>query len=294
MIEVTAEPRKLALNQPTELNIRLANVGTGTCTDIRLVWQIPVELVLLQGQRQCRIARLAPGDVCDLPPFRLQARKRGAHLICASSFTYRDPRGMPIEAAPVEIPLLVEPAPAATMVFAPELALTWQQPLLIRERWSVLRGELCNVGWNRACQIQVSLSGQVECTAVLIQEVAGNTTVAFDVRVCPKAAGVAVPVVWEVTYEDGSGLGGALRLEADLAVEEPSTHTGPVFVGGDWLAPGAKKVGGDEISGAGQKGDRVEIQRAAAGGVSHAFCSHCGQPLPPDGRFCPSCGQRTA
>ncbi len=136
MIEVAAGPRKLVLNQPTEFNICLTNVGTGTCTDIRVVWQIPVELVLLRGQRQCRIARLAPGDVYDLPPFRLQAKKTGMHLICASSFTYRDPRGMPIEAAPVEIPLLVEPVPAAATVFAPELALTWQQPPLVRGRWS--------------------------------------------------------------------------------------------------------------------------------------------------------------
>lgn len=52
-----------------------------------------------------------------------------------------------------------------------------------------------------------------------------------------------------------------------------------------------KVVVGDEISGHGQKGDRVEIQRVSSTPPTNGpRCPNCHSPIGPGHQFCEACG----
>jgi hypothetical protein len=127
--------------------------------------------------------------------------------------------------------------------------------------------------------------------------------------------GARVPLYIIVTYEDLRGHGYQLtQVESVRVVEAGTRLLGretplEVHIHGDMIEPGAKKVSGDEISGSGQKGDRVDIRRSAGSGVAMRSCEtgdrveirregppvrrcpECNLPVQdPEQRYCPDCG----
>ena len=292
MIKVELEPTRLIVDEPTELAVSLTNIGPGACTGVLFTVQLPVELALLRGKRQCRVPCLDEHQT-HVHRIQVQARQIGTWVLRSASFSYRDTRGAVVQAPRVEIPLLVEAPRRLEAVNKPVVKVAWEASDLFVNRWGGLHGQVSNVGQVPIGPVTVSAQGPLTCTPVTIPTLPPGALAPFVLKIRPTEAGSMVPVTLQVTYEFGSGQEDGLTVEGALNVEEAIIQTGPIHVQGDLLQPGAKKVEGDEISGYGQKGDRVEIRREGPTGPAPtaSFCHHCSERLRPGSRFCHKCGE---
>jgi|SRR5450756_285005 len=120
MIEVTISPDRITAEIPADLQIRLSNVGQGTCTRVVFTLRLPAGLVRLRGKDRIERSALAAGEsFCS--PLRVRATAAQSYQLTSPNFSYLDHRGQPryvtgftteMSAGPGQIPATAPPAVA--------------------------------------------------------------------------------------------------------------------------------------------------------------------------------------
>ena len=64
MIEVVISPAHIPAGSDADLNIRLTNVGQGTCTNVIFSVRLPATIMRLGGRNKIEAARLGHGEFC--------------------------------------------------------------------------------------------------------------------------------------------------------------------------------------------------------------------------------------
>jgi outer membrane protein assembly factor BamB len=201
----------------------------------------------------------------------------------------------------------------------PELVVRGRaEETFIECQWNVVRLAVENVGFGLARNVRVELSDSFDTRRQeRIPGLPKSERRSLEVHARPREGeiGARVPVDIIVTYEDVRGRNYRLtQVESVRVLEAGRRLLGretplQLHIHGDLLEPGAKKVSGDEISGSGQKGDRVDIRRGAGSGVAMRSCDtgdrveirregppvrrcpECNLPVQDPGqRYCPDCG----
>lgn len=231
MIEVTVEPRELRAGRACDLEIKLHNAGTGTCTDIVFRIGLPPGALLLRGRNRVEVAELGAGQTWV---HRLTVRPRapGDFPITSTNFSYRDEHGWPArvpgfraEAAVLAVPDEPGPELSAGVVSGP----------LVLGEWGVLRLRVRNSGPPALRDLGLALTGPVLLAPpgqAHIPELApGGEGAEVSFVVCPTAPGSHVPAQVRITFADGPGRSHPLDLPIRLAVPSHAADTRPPAAG---------------------------------------------------------------
>jgi len=95
VIDLSIHPTEMAINESTKVTLRLTNTGVGTCTNVRLTFRFPPEILLVRGKKRLQIARLGKGESYE-HDLHLKARRTGEFQFSSSNFSYRDPFGQSV------------------------------------------------------------------------------------------------------------------------------------------------------------------------------------------------------
>ena len=140
--------------------------------------------------------------------------------------------------------------------------------------------EVANNGSGPAFDLRLSLSGPAVGNEVSLQfaTLPPREKVAETITIRPEAPGSAVPLHWELTYNDVNGpnqkLQGSLYIEVASRTTQPSVNIGTIVQG---------SVDGVVVGKVGSQKDKP-----------FAACPYCGEALnlPKTPRFCPFCKEK--
>ena len=217
MIEVVISPAHIPAGSDADLNIRLTNVGQGTCTNVILSVRLPATIMRLGGRNKIEAARLGPGESVTLP-LRVRATRQGRFQLTSPNFSYRDHRGtvQRVRSFTTDITVDPEKAPEAD----PHLIVDLRTAELPLSEWSILRGRISNVGESDASNLEITLSGRVTVDdhgrrfPVEQLPAGGSVDATFHVRA--QEPGAHVPVYLDLAY---SGPNRRHRDRAPLTVQ---------------------------------------------------------------------------
>lgn len=149
MIVLSLHPDAIQVNQPTQIALRLANKGLGTCTNIRLSFRLSPEIIMIGGKAQLlRIEHLEKEKYYDYQ-LHLKATQEGTFYLQTTNFSYtemgrgvRPPQvALAVHARPVQ---KVEKQKALISVRAAEKEITPSSPFVREAAADVLRRKVAN------------------------------------------------------------------------------------------------------------------------------------------------------
>lgn len=167
---------------------------------------------------------------------------------------------------------------------------------------SSIEGYVINEGSGPAFTVSLTFS---EPTPVSPQRIdisdeipARSGRVHWQTSFAPQASG-ALPISWQLTFDDRSGIGQTVSGEENIQVSEAERSSTNVSIGSLYEGPVDQRqttVQGDLLEdGAVKQSEGVILQKRTPGEVSKnfGFCPHCGDrlDLPNSPRFCPYCGE---
>jgi hypothetical protein len=229
VIEVSVEPRELSAGRDGDLEIRLSNTGTGSCTDIVFRVGLPPGFLLLRGRSRVVIPKLAAGQTW-VHQVTVRPHEPGDFIVTSANFSYTDEYGMPVRVPEFRAGLVVlSPVP----VNGPDLTIEVLSGPLAPGEWDVLRLGVRNVSTSTLRGLGLFIGGPLQVApsgsqAVLPDLTAGQQTeVSFIV--CPRATGSHVPAQARLTYDSGSGRTRVLDQPITLVVrvEPPDDRLWP-------------------------------------------------------------------
>lgn len=207
MIEVTIEPRELLAGHDCELEIRFANIGARSCTDLVFRADLPPGFLVLDGRKRIEVPRLGAGQTW-VHTMTVRPRVPGSFNVTSTNFGYRDERGTPVRVDGFQAGLTVLSAPPPRPP-APDLDIDVVSGPLAPGEWDELRLRVRNNSPATLRGIRLSIGGPLRIAApgpqARLPDLAGGQETAVSFRVCPTAAGRQVPAEVVVTYSDGSG-----------------------------------------------------------------------------------------
>jgi hypothetical protein len=216
VIVVSIHPDKIPVDQPTDVTLRLTNTGSGACTNVCLIFRLPLEILLIRGRWQVQVSRLGKGQHHD-HVIQLRARRQGIFHLKSTNFSYRDPMGRGRRVPETVIPMQVV-APVHMPV--PALELTLETTGVPVGKWSPLSGRIANVGDGSAQGIVLFASGpSLQAHREPVEDLLPGQVLPFTLSVCAAELGIRVPIRLEATFRDGSGRLRRHSRRAHVAVE---------------------------------------------------------------------------
>jgi hypothetical protein len=206
MIEVRVSPTHIQADTDSDVEVRLMNVGHGTCRNIIFTVRLPAGLVLLRGRDRISVDALAPGESSS-SSLRLRASKPGRYILASPNLSYRDHGGQPHHVPGFRAEISVDPGKAHMPT--PRLSTDLLTAKLPLDEWSLLRVRVTNTGDADAHDLAATLSGQVTSderggrSLVAQLPPGGSADVSFSV--CALKPGVNVPVYLDLTYRGPAG-----------------------------------------------------------------------------------------
>ena len=92
LIQVTISPTQLPAGVAENIEVRLTNVGPGSCTNITFSLRLPVGMVLSKGTSKIKRNTLAAGESFNTS-LRVTAGEPGPYRLTSPSFSYQDHQG---------------------------------------------------------------------------------------------------------------------------------------------------------------------------------------------------------
>jgi hypothetical protein len=202
VIAVSVHPGEIPVDWPVEMTLRLTNTGVGACTNVRLTFRLPLEILLIRGRRQVQVARLGRGEHHD-HLLQVRARKEGAFRLVSTNFSYRDPAGRGRRVPETAVPLRVV---APVRVPIPELELALETASLPLGEWSPLSGRIVNTGEVPAYGVTLSVAGpSLQAHGEMVGDLPPGDVLPFTLSTRVTEAGTRVPIRLEAAFRGGNG-----------------------------------------------------------------------------------------
>jgi hypothetical protein len=211
MIEATVAPRKLVVDQPAELAVRLTNTGAGPCTNLVFTLSLPVQIILLRGSNRIEIGQLGGGEsaTCKV---RVRPRVAGTWVLTSTNFSYRDPHGRSRRIDDLRLTLEVVPAVPTAPTPDAELTVEPTTEELPLNEWETLEGWVTNTGPLALKDIAVRAVGPLSRDPHQSWHKVGALQPGqrnrFGIPVRAAESGSKVPLHIQVRYVDAAGRSG--------------------------------------------------------------------------------------
>jgi hypothetical protein len=210
MIEVSVQSPPLVVGQRARLAIRFANVGSGACTDVVFVLELPPGITLMSGRSRIIIAEIPPGNTHVHEVEVLPAREGGVTLR-GPNFSYRDQFNGDVRdsfSAPVSV-AAAPPKTSARQQPVLGVAAAPGRPIALGE-WDDLRIVVHNTADIPVNDIAVAVSGpfQVKGSPVRLAgplPIGARRTAGVSFLATTGGRRVPVTVLTRFSYPDGRG-----------------------------------------------------------------------------------------
>jgi hypothetical protein len=220
VIEVSVEPRELSADRDCDLEIRLSNTGTGTCTDIVFRVGLPPEFLLLRGRNRVVIPKLAPGQAW-VHQVTVRPHDPGDFTVTSANFSYTNEYGMPVRVPEFRAGVTVLPAPPEV---GPDLGIDVVSGPLAPAEWGALRLRVRNGSPAMLRRLGLFIGGPIQVAPpgpqVPLPDLAAGQGAEVCFIVFPTATGSHVPAQARVTYDSGPGRTHALDQPIPLVVRD--------------------------------------------------------------------------
>ncbi|WP_434444999.1 CHAT domain-containing protein [Lentzea sp. E54] len=198
MIEISLSPSTLVAGQDCDLEVRLTNSGTGTCTSVVFKLLLPNDFLVLRGGDRVELERLAAGET-QVKLMKVRPLRPGRWSVGSNNFSYRDRFGHGQRITGFTTDLVVEPEELDD-----QRSPSFETSLLTEElpfsEWSELRIRVANTGRVPLPGVAVRVHGQLDVDEAGAWrelgpvEVRGRVDAVFHVRAGQRGSHVPVHV----------------------------------------------------------------------------------------------------
>jgi len=254
--------------------------------------EIPVSLLLIQGDRHLEIARLEAGQSVH-HKLVLHARAAGTCPLQIQGLSFRGPDGKIYNQNPERLPLDVARADPGEAGATAQLQVNLEACTLRVEEWSDLKGRITNLGGQSIPDLRMFLEGPLSCEPLPLAPLLPRSSIAFSLPILPVQAGERVPTILRVLSPSGASI-----FTARVFLKVTGKQVGEAKLPGTVVIQGSQvditygdrssvQVGGDAVM-----INTKEGRARAPEDISR--CSYCGRTLSQGAKFCENCGRKVS
>jgi hypothetical protein len=232
MIKVSVTPQRLVVGRSAHLEVRLSNVGGGSCANVVFTLGLPSGLRLVSGRERIGPVAIRPG--ADSIHFvTVEPERVGDYTLTSANFSYRDEDDRSVRISDWHASITAEvarPTPSAPVArSAPRLRVEQKEGALEVGEWGVLQVLVRNASGVPVSDVSVAIAGPIETNgrSGRIVELRQGQAARIPFSVSPASGGL-VPVSVRLNFSYPDGLGSLRRTSQKEQLDVPVARPGDV------------------------------------------------------------------